>query len=669
MPFRISSKHIAFFFALGVFIVFPCLNFSCTLDPETLWRIVALGVVLLPCLFYYYAQSLKGKQNLFPFLNSKVIVFFSLYIAVSALSLMMAVNPGDGLFDVLKLFMYLIALIIITQLIIESKENLDIIIKCINVSVILFSVFGWIQFMDLLNDARDFNKAFIIGQSIKSTLSNKNTYSEVLFLCFPFCLYGMVEYKKAWRYLGLFNSLLIILSIGLLMNLYVWLALILSGVVLLFFLIRNKEISKKQARILSIITIGVLCISALAFIKFSNIKVIRSKVSHVLNYVKHPESIGQHDRSMNDNNIHERLVLIKNSLKMIKENWGFGVGVSNWKIYQPKYGPVSITSNIRLDYPHNDYLSVFAETGIIGIACYVAFLFFAMKTVYRINKNSTDPKLKKLSLLMLFGIFGFTVISFFGFAKEKFFPMLLLMIIVAIVLSNQKETSKKESNGSIIRKSMLFGFIVIILLLMGVGVKRITGEVHLQKALKAKKFKRWNTMSIEAAKVYSCFYPVDYSATPVHWYQGIACFYDNKLDSALMFFKQAEPFNPYHVQLLNDIGTCYELKSDHSNAITYFKKAFELDPYLVRENLIAAYFNSGQLDKALNLACDNRFEKTVFLEEILRAKAMSVYDLQKVNNETLLEKINTKEWLLTLFERSKSLKVTFEEAIRDEIEP
>jgi len=317
-----------------------------------------------------------------------------------------------------------------------------------------------------------------------------------------------------------------------------------------------------------------------------------------------------------------------------------------------------------VDYPHNDYLSVFAETGIIGIVCYVLFLFFAVKLAIKIYKSSNDPRLKTFGLLMLGGISGFAILAFFGFAKEKFFPMILLSIMIAVLLS----VDQKEIKGGMnFRKIILLLFIPVIILLVGVSIKRISSEIHLQKALKAKKFKKWNEVITEAGKADSYFYPVDYSATPIQWYKGMAYFYSDKIDSALIYLEEGENSNPYHVQLLNDIGTCYELKNDHKRSIEYYQRVFDLDPYFVRENLVAAYFNSGQLDKALELATDIRFVKKVFLEEILYAKAMKFERIYTGNKEELLKKIADKGWLIGVFEKGNLLKTSFEEAIRDEI--
>jgi tetratricopeptide (TPR) repeat protein len=141
----------------------------------------------------------------------------------------------------------------------------------------------------------------------------------------------------------------------------------------------------------------------------------------------------------------------------------------------------------------------------------------------------------------------------------------------------------------------------------------------LLKALKAKKLELWQESIHETDKAFSVFYTLDHSATPIHWYKGSAYLNMGQIDSALVNFAIAEEHNPYHVQLLNDMGVCYAQRLEHAKAISYFERAFDIHPYLARKNLVAAYFNAGYADKALRLSVDPRFGKPVFLKELLKA--------------------------------------------------
>lgn len=667
---RIKSNAGILVYVLVIFIAFPFFYFSSTLDPETLPRTVALSILLLFYLGTRLLNSNKLEADDLSFLKNPVIICFFLYALVSSFSLFKAINPGDGLFDVLKIWIYLGFLFLTSILLKEEKDNLLIIIKCINISVLIFTGFGLFQLSELYFSAIDFNTKFRIDYSLCSTLANKNIYSEVLLLSIPFAIYGIIALKGFWKYLCSINVFIILLSIIVLVNIYIWLALLLCFIFLALFLIshgrKTNMITNKLIRSAAIICISIFVAASVTFIKFSDVSHLKTKVSYVVGYFDHPEGIDRLDIDKDDNNIHERIVLARNTWRMIKESSFLGVGISNWKIFCPKYGAVSYTDHIRVDYPHNDYLSVLAEAGIFGILFYVLFFTLALRCALVIFYRSEKADDKWLGLLMFCGILGFVIISFFGFSKEKIFPMIFLTMMISITLSKYFELFNYKKDLSFKLKRIVLLFLIIISgFTIFVGSKRLNSEVHLAKAMKAHQLMLWPDVINEAEKAYSLFYPVDFSATPIYWYKGIANFYSDNIDSALVNFKRAEQLNPYHVEVLNDLATCYELQNDNKNAIYYYEKAFQLNPRLVRKNLVAVYFNSGAIEKAFELASSPKFGKPVFLPEILLAKAKKVCSLQKddIFKEFLSNEIKKEDWLLMIFSTSKASNRSFEDVL------
>jgi O-antigen ligase len=653
---KTANKYSAILFAVPLFVIFPFLYFNSTLDPETVWRCLLCAVLILPFLLRHLVSVYKQNGSQISLLKNKPILFFLIYSIITSLSLIRSLNTGDGLYEVMKVWLYFSVFIVTAKIANENKNNTDIIIKCINISGLIFCGFGCIQLVNLFYESSIFNQLFIIGAAIHSTLGTKNTFSEVLFLILPFGIYGTLTFQKSWKIISILNSFIILCFLALLMNLYVWFAFVAAGSAMIFV----KAYGKTKLKFLVFAFIGVIALAVIVLVAIPESSSIGSKLNNVLSYFKHPESIGVHDIKRNDNNIHERLVLAKNTFQLIKEHLIAGAGISNWKIYEPKYGMVSMTSNIRVDYPHNDYLSLFSETGIGGVVFYILFLVYTAKVLLNSFRRN-EGKERYLNLLLFGTVIGFMMFSFFSFSKEKFFPMLLMMVISGLSMNH---FSEEERSFGAFTKKVVFSFVFFsVALLCFICVKRIIAETHLQQSLKERKFQQWQEAAIEAKKAYSFFYPLDYSATPVEWYEGMAYYYAEKTDSALFHLKRAEKVNPYHVQLLNDIATCYENKGDHKNSILYYEKAFAIDPYLVRSNLVAAYFNAGNIDKAYDLSCDTKFGKTVFLEEILREKVLKLYREHK-NDEKgafLFRNSAKSGWLMHVFESVRAGNKSFEE--------
>lgn len=72
----------------------------------------------------------------------------------------------------------------------------------------------------------------------------------------------------------------------------------------------------------------------------------------------------------NNNSIYERIIVWKNSLKLIEEHPLTGAGLNNWKLLQAKFGVGGTiylnTGMVHFEHPHNDYLLVWSEQGIPG---------------------------------------------------------------------------------------------------------------------------------------------------------------------------------------------------------------------------------------------------------------------------------------------------------------
>src|SRR5690554_8062884 len=113
--------------------------------------------------------------------------------------------------------------------------------------------------------------------------------------------------------------------------------------------------------------------------------------------------------------------------KMIQEFPLTGVGGGNWQLLFPKYGLNSfhlINEKIHLGYqtfqrPHNDFLWVFAEAGILGLIAFVSIFATGFLGVYQSFNQSNDFRGKIIPLLFGLGIVAYLVISIFDFRSEE----------------------------------------------------------------------------------------------------------------------------------------------------------------------------------------------------------------------------------------------------------
>ena len=324
-------------------------------------------------------------------------------------------------------------------------------------------------------------------------------------------------------------------------------------------------------------------------------------------FATNPGMIFKEEHSLNNNSVYDRLFLARNSLKMFAENPVLGNGLANWRIYFPKYQLFGNSywayGKLRYEHPHNEYLFILAETGIIGLICWLLILFFAFRALlkgYKIAVTFND-KLKIISLAT--GIFSFALLSFFGYPKERFFSLMIFMILIATVATTYSVNKKSDSSPSY---GAAFNIIIIVVtaFLSFIHFQHFKSEIHVRNALDAQLKKDLPEMQIQATKAKSVFHQLDITGTPIEWYIGHALYHQNNHQQAYSHYKKAAAQNPWHMQVLNDYGALEEERGNHTVALEMFNRVQSINPDFMntKMNLIAVYFNMGNVDKAFELA-------------------------------------------------------------------
>ena len=442
---------------------------------------------------------------------------------------------------------------------------------------------------------------------IYGTLAHRNLFASALFLTLPFVLYGVLQFSGSWKILSVASFTFIFLGIVISETRSVWLAMILAtvlpGCILVF---RIKKLlafnERRYTYYRRVLGIAVIIISIMAFSLLSWNYAFEEKIpdyEHGPNNAK-SEKISVATRSIWANeSFLERLALWQKSLYMVREAPLLGVGLGQWKIALPLYGRIEKyeatdigINEIIFQRPHNDYIWVLSETGVLGLTCYVFFFLLLIYYSLRIFFRSTDTDRKVFAILMLFGLVGYMVISFFSFPRERIFHNIFLMLMTACVVSSYhllfptppKMTSRSALilNGAVL---LLSGICIYI------GYARLGSEIHAKEALSARKAGHWERVISEIDKTDLRFYNMDPASTPLSWYRGMANFSLDRIKEALEDFKKAYKIHPNHVHVLNNLGTCSAILNDDKSALQYYQKALGLSPRFkaTRVNLRAVY--------------------------------------------------------------------------------
>ncbi|MEP7167809.1 MAG: O-antigen ligase family protein [Bacteroidota bacterium] len=666
--FSIKKITPAFIFSFFVFALLPLKLFPFysdgLLDPELGLRFLCTSLIVFS--FFLYFLLRRNKISL-PAINQTLTFVFAAYIFFSGISLIVATIKGGSFYELIRLIIFLFFYLCFVILLQKKEEALPVIIKNINISILVFSAIGLYQLYPLLVNFIEKGKAIELKLSLASSLGNKNFYSETLLMALPFIVYGITIFKKAWRGISIFNFIFILITIVYLQTVSVWLGLSISIFLMgIFYRKRLFESRKTKAGFVITFVCVVIVTGIIVYSKPAFFNSFTSKFNIALKYIHDPEAMENYSLE-NNNSTYERIILWRNSFKMIKEHPLLGVGLGEWKIYFPKYGmgraPYMNSGFIRFEKPHNDFLLACCETGIPGLISYLTLFFISFRCCKKIISAKQTEKDKLLMRLMAAGLTGFLTISFFGYPNQRPFTMIFLMLVLAVVQSEYLKLvpAKGNANAKNFYNILFICGILISAYALNIGTKRMKAEMHLSNALRAQKYKNWGIMIRETTLAESSFFPMDYTGTPIYWYRGFANFYAGNQNEAFVNFQKAEKVNPYHINVLNDLGTNYDLQGQSETAKLYYLKTINISPLYANAllNLSVIYYNTGNIDSAYMLishpflANSQNYSKD--LDAILHAKALKI--VQQVSDSaaraSLSEKINDEKWLLSIHKESQ----------------
>jgi O-antigen ligase len=553
------------------------------------------------------------------------------------LCIIQSVNSGDAFLEFFRLAEVYCFLVLSFYIVSSASDPVKFLSRASILALLIFSAYGVGQFISILPEVYK-GKNIHVNEVVTSSLANKNFFSEVLVLLLPFLIYGTSTEKGLWKTLFILSILIDLIFIGFLQSMSSWAALIVAFLIFFYSAVKSKVIdissfiSIKRNKII-ITTISLALVTGFYYyLGTSGGKRFVSKITLGIEYVSNPSKLTE-SRPENNNSVFERLLLWRNTTRMIADHSLFGVGINNWKLFNPLYGIGGTqyinTGLINYEHPHNDYLLILAEQGPVGLLLYLAFFVFAFRLIKK--KINSGEHSRLLLLLLRSGLIAFMMLSIFGYPRSRFYSMLILMILFAILLSMKTNEKARTLSG----KFMAIGIFLISIFAGYASYCRLNGEIHTKNMMIAQLNRNYARMVREADRASSWYFPMDLTSTPFSWYKGMAYFYSRNVPEAIEQYQNALKINPNHLRILNDLGSSYEHMGDRQSAITYYRKAIAITPQSIEVNLnlSAAYFNIRNIDSSfyfidqiykqrMSVYEDKSYNQ--FLDAILYAKAYSI---------------------------------------------
>ena len=594
----------------GTVFLIPFLFSYATIDPVSSIRFLAWSILSIVIILIFIFQG-SGLSHSYDF----TVIYRAIFpiaigcIVVSGLSLIKAINLADGVFEWLKLFLSFTCLYLASLILGRNKASISFLTKLVILAALILGLIGLGQYLQI-----GFTE--IPGNNILyGTMVNANLFASALFLMLPFILFGALQFSGGWYMLSLVTLTGVIHVIALSEARAVWGATLIFIVgMVMFVLLGHPKLNfspkeKYSYRRRSLTVIAIFLISSVGAIwshSHSNNHFCEFSSRPLRAELQTSEPLRRSIQSLTD--FKGRFRVWQKTLPMITAAPFLGVGLGQWKIVWPAYemsqktlASQGVRREVRIQRPHNDFLWVCSETGILG---FIAHLFFwGVLIIYslRIIGHAGEIQDKIFAAVMLFGIIGFAMISCVSFPKERIFHSIFFMLIAGGLVAIYHQTFPIPKAVKAYRILSL-NLIILTILVFGLicGYTRFEAEAHTKKAIAAYRAKDWKGVITEIDKANWRYYNLDPTSTPLLWYRGMANFSLGRIKEARGDFEKAHANHPYHVHVINNLGTCYAKLQDFNKAIDYYQRALDIAPRFEKAiiNLGAVYFQTEKYSQA-----------------------------------------------------------------------
>jgi len=608
---RFKDSWFLAIFAVALLFLACTIRSGIILDKSFLPRVLVLSLTLWVTFLIRFRKRIVFKASLF----ECSLVLFYLW---NLLSCTWAVSFSEAIMQTQLVFLALSVFFIISTLNSEFVKFEYIFIR-IQLLVLFFAFALAFYKMSLLE--------FYDPYQVFSVSATNNLFSAYLLISLPFVFTGYAIHKGFWKYLSVLAGILSIFFIIIIMSRAAYLGLFAAVLTLFGFLFfRFSGVFNKKNIVVGLISFSLL--SAGIGIFYSSMDTTRrnyfmSKIP-VWNYFRNydsssTEKIRKH-RIVNQNdhshiqefdfaeeyyqNANLRMIFWKKSAGLIKSHPFLGTGAGNWKIMiasvpEPP-NPEHTLKNYTYSHPHNEWIGMASELGIIGFIIAVFLFLVPLGIVFhRIARAGPGPPLSTVFFASF--ILGFYVLAGFDFPLRRVEHHVILFSAWAFLLADVPLKQFRINPFSKIRNfNVSMVFLILLFFTIFLSLIRLKGEYY--SVIMFKNERQNDEKVIQCCRIAeNAFYNITPNNLPLSWFEGVSWYRKGELDHALACFNKALKYSPYEVRLLNDYGiTLYGLHRI-PEAKSVLLRTLYYDPWFdeARYNLAAIYYFTGQTDSAV----------------------------------------------------------------------
>lgn len=379
-------------------------------------------------------------RNIFRFPRMQLNLAIGVFVLFGFLSMLFSTSYPLSLEGFFFKLLELVMIYFMVASIVKDRRSLNKVLLTILASIILITIDAIFQYVKGV----DFLRGYYLygtplwdvsqrGFRVQASFGNPNTFSGWLTIMVPLSVSYIIVGEELWlngsgidkKWKIIIRSILSIVTLLLLWCLFLsysrgaWLAIVLS---VFFMMIIWK--SKK-------LFITVLLSGVILFFPFAN--TVKTSISTLFNKGYEPTVF--------------RYAAWQIAVNIVKDHPFLGCGLNTYSVVAPGYKdtvPEYETVEKITRYPHNSYLHLAAESGLLGLGAFFWIIFTLFRRSLVNLKKINNRFYNSLSVGLLAGIFGFLIHSF---VDTNFYSLqlgVLMWFVMGLIIAVQRAAFKNK---------------------------------------------------------------------------------------------------------------------------------------------------------------------------------------------------------------------------------
>ncbi len=385
--------------------------------PHGSWdnRYALMGAIALIALFAF-GSGPKEKTRLEPGAFGPYYIFFMAFICYAFLS---SLDWKASIrFVGFHLAAFLLAVLVVSS--VKKYEQIQLVVGLALAGLTVAALYGCYQGVvgvPVVANQQDLSVNAGMPGRVYSFFDNPNNFAELLVMLTPMN-YALFLNAKGWRgrIAALFSFGVCGVALGFTLSRSGYLGFALATVVFIAFW--NWKL------IPLLVALGICCIPLLPQTIYNRILTIGNTKDTSTNY---------------------RFAIYKASGVLMQDYWLRGVGLGSDILTRTFKGyPPMFDGNFPI-HTHNNYLQMWAETGLFGAVSFIAMLFYQLKTGVKAYVAGTDKRVKNLLAAALAGFCGIILISvaeYTWFYARNMFTYFFLFGVIAACIKISRENCR-----------------------------------------------------------------------------------------------------------------------------------------------------------------------------------------------------------------------------------